>query len=148
MKTKIPPPIIAVTCIFANYLSTYIIKPFNFSYQGILGSIILALGFTCALSAILLCRKKRTTVNPLKPEEATSLVTSGIFSFTRNPMYLGLFIVITSTSIFFGAWFGLIILCFFVWYINIFQIIPEEEALQKLFGKKFEEYTQNVRRWI
>ena len=148
MKTKIPPPIIAVTCIFANYLSTYVITPFNFSNQGIVGSVIFVFGFASALSAILLFRKKQTTVDPMKPEESTSLVTSGIFSYTRNPMYLGLFIVITSTVIFFGAWFGIIILCFFVWYINTFQIIPEEEAMQKLFGKKFEEYSQNVRRWI
>ena len=50
--------------------------------------------------------------------------------------------------LFFGSWFGIIILMFFVWYINKFQIIPEEEAMEKLFGNKYSEYRQKVRRWI
>ena len=98
--------------------------------------------------AIFLFKKDKTTVNPINPEETTTLVTTGIFSITRNPMYLGLFFVISSTILFFGSWFGIIILIFFVWYINKFQIIPEEEAMEKLFGNKYDEYRQNVRRWI
>ena len=98
--------------------------------------------------AIFLFKKDKTTVNPINPEEATTLITTGIFSITRNPMYLGLFFVISSTVLFFGSWFGIIILIFFVWYINKFQIIPEEEAMEKLFGNKYNEYRKNVRRWI
>ena len=84
----------------------------------------------------------------MSPEETTTLVTTGIFSITRNPMYLGFFLVISSTILFFGSWFGIIILIFFVWYMNKFQIIPEEEAMEKLFGNKYNEYRQHVRRWI
>ena len=98
--------------------------------------------------AILLFKKYRTTVNPMKPEETTALVTTGIFSMTRNPMYLGLFFAISGTILIFGSWFGIILLIYFVWYINKFQIMPEEEAMEKLFGKKYNEYRQNVRRWI
>ncbi len=148
MKTKIPPPIIAATCIIINYYSTYLISSFSFSYQVIVGVILLIIGFTLAISAIYLFRKQKTTVNPMNPEETTSLVTSGIFSYTRNPMYLGLLIIITSTAIFFGSWFGPFVLLFFVWYINTFQIIPEEKAMNNLFQKQFEEYKKNVRKWI
>ena len=84
----------------------------------------------------------------MKPEETTTLITTGIFSITRNPMYLGLFFVTFSTVLFFGSWFVIIILMFFVWYITKFQIIPEEEAMEKLFGVKYDEYRQKVRRWI
>ena len=84
----------------------------------------------------------------MKPEETTVLVTTGIFSITRNPMYLGLFFVIFSTVLFLGSWFGIIILMIFVWYITKFQIISEEEAMEKLFGDKYDEYRQNVRRWL
>ena len=63
-------------------------------------------------------------------------------------MYLGLFFVICSTVLLFGSWVGIIILIFFVWYINKFQISPEEEAMEKLFGNKYNEYRKNVRRWI
>ena len=148
MKTKIPPPIIALTCIVVNYLSTYLINPIKFPNIEIIGGLILFLGAATAMLATLLFKKDKTTVNPMNLEETTTLVTTGIFSITRNPMYLGLFLSILSTILFFGSWFGIIILMFFVWYINKFQIIPEEEAMEKLFGNKYDEYRQNVRRWI
>ena len=148
MKTKIPPPIIALICIVINYLSTYLINPIKFPNIEIIGGLILLLGVATAVLATLLFKKDKTTVNPINPEETTTLVTNGIFSITRNPMYLGLFLIISSTILFFGSWFGIIILMFFVWYINKFQIIPEEEAMKKLFGNKYDDYRQNVRRWI
>ena len=148
MKTKIPPPIIALICIFINYLSTYLINPIKFPNIEIIGGLILLLGVVTAVLATLLFKKDKTTVNPRNPEKTTTLVTNGIFSITRNPMYLGLFFSISSTILFFGSWFGIIILMFFVWYINKFQIIPEEEAIEKLFGGKYSEYRQKVRRWI
>ena len=148
MKTKIPPPIIALICIFINYLSTYLINPIKFPNIEIIGGLILLFGVVTAVLATLLFKKDKTTVNPRNPEKTTTLVTNGIFSITRNPMYLGLFFSISSTILFFGSWFGIIILMFFVWYINKFQIIPEEEAMEKLFGGKYSEYRQKVRRWI
>ena len=148
MKTKIPPPIITLTCIVINYLSTYLINPIKFPNIKIIGVLILLVRLATVMIAIFLFKKDKTTVNPINPEEATVLVTTGIFSITRNPMYLGLFFVICSTVLFFGSWFGIIILIFFVWYINKFQIIPEEEAMEKLFGNKYSKYRQNVRRWI
>jgi len=148
MKTKIPPPIIAITFIVINYLSTYLIDPFKFPNIEIIGVLILLVGLVTAMLAIRLFKKDKTTVNPINPEESTTLVTIGIFSVTRNPMYLGLFFVISSTVLFFGSWFGIISLTFFVWYISKFQIIPEEEAMEKLFGNKYNDYKKNVRRWI
>ena len=148
MKTKIPPPIIALICIVLNYLSTYLINPIKFPNTEIISGLIFLLGLFTAIFAILLFKKDKTTVNPIDPEETTTLVTTGIFSITRNPMYLGLFFLISSTVLFFGSWFGIIILIIFVWYINKFQIIPEEQTMEKLFGKKYNDYRQNVRRWI
>ena len=148
MKTKIPPPIIALGCIIINYLSTYLINPISFPISEIIGGLILLVGIATTVSAILLFKNYKTTVNPMRPEESTTLVTTGIFSITRNPMYFGLFFVIFSTVLFFGSWFGIIILMFFIWYITNFQIIPEEEAMEKLFGNKYDEYRQNIRRWI
>ena len=148
MKTKIPPPIIALMCIAINYLSTHFVNPFKFPNIEIIGVFILLAGLVTAFLGYLLFKKYKTTVNPINPEETTILVTTGIFSISRNPMYLGLFFVICSTVLFFGSWFGIIILMFFVWYINKFQIIPEEETMEKKFGNKYNEYKKNVRRWI
>tara|TARA_X000001036_G_scaffold238278_1_gene222255 strand:+ start:8971 stop:9432 length:462 start_codon:yes stop_codon:yes gene_type:complete len=148
MKAKIPPPVIAIACIVINYLSTLLITSFTFSNQRAIGGVILMFGFFTAISAVSLFRKNRTTINPMKPEDTTTLITTGIFFYTRNPMYLGLLLIVISTLMFFGAWFGLIVVCFFIWYINTYQIQPEEEALQKLFGDQFTEYSKKVRRWF
>ena len=148
MKTKIPPPIVALICIAINYLSTYLMNPIKVPNIEKIGGLILFIGLLTAMLAILLFKKNKTTVNPMSPLKTTTLVTTGIFSITRNPMYLGLFFVISSTILFFGSWFGITSLMFYVWYINKFQIIPEEEAMEKLFGNKYHEYRQNVRKWI
>ena len=148
MKAKIPPPVIAIACIVINYLSTLLITSFTFSNQRAIGGVILMFGFFIAISAVSLFRKNRTTINPMKPEDTTTLITTGIFFYTRNPMYLGLLLIVISTLMFFVPWFGLIVVCFFIWYINTYQIQPEEEALQKLFGDQFTEYSKKVRRWF
>ena len=120
MKTKIPPPIVALICIVINYLSTYLINPIKFPNIEIIGSLILFLGLVTAVLATLLFKKDKTTVNPRNPDKTTTLVTNGIFSITRNPMYLGLFFSISRTILFFVFLFCIIILMFFVWYINKF----------------------------
>ena len=94
-------------------------------------------------------RKAQTTVNPLSPEQATSLVSGGIYRFTRNPMYLGMLLVVIASGIF---WQHLVALAvgavFFFAYINRFQITPEEQAMEKLFGDEFRTYCERARRWL
>ncbi len=131
MKTKIPPPIIALICIIINYFFCYLINPVKFANIEIIGGLILLLGLITAAVAISMFKKNKTTVNPMAPEETKTFVTTGIFSMTRNPVYPGLFFVISSTILFFGSWSGIIILMFFIWYINKFQIIPEEEQMER-----------------
>ncbi len=92
--------------------------------------------------------KAKTTVNPVKPESASTVVDSGIFSYTRNPMYVALLLVIIAL----GLWWQhlSVILCsvLFVAYMNRFQIKPEERALERLFGEDYVDYKNQVRRWI
>ena len=99
--------------VFFNYLSTYLINPIKFPNTEIIGGLIFLVGLVTAMLAIIVFKKNKTTVNPMNLEETTTLVTTGIFSLTRNPMYLGLFFVICSTILFFGSWSGIIILIFF-----------------------------------
>ena len=108
---------------------------------GLTGIVVMAAGVS-AFS------KSKTTVNPLKPEEATSLVISSIYTRTRNPMYLGLLLILTGIALFLGSALAFCVLPFYVLYMNLFQIIPEEEALTKLFGDQFNSYCGDVRRWI
>mgnify|MGYP003627287777 CR=1 FL=1 len=90
----------------------------------------------------------KTTVNPHKPENSSSVVKNGIYKYTRNPMYLGLLIVLIAFTLYLGNGFSFLMIPVFIWYMNTYQIKPEEEMLINLFGDEYIEYQQKVRRWI
>ena len=148
MKTKIPPPILALIMIVLIYLSSFFIESTTFNYQGSLSVLVLILGLACAIPSFKLFARYKTTISPLKPSDATALVTEGMYRYSRNPMYLGLLLLTIASTIWFGTWFGIIINILFIFLINFLQIIPEEEALLEIFGEEYEEYRKNVRRWI
>ncbi|MDB9926658.1 isoprenylcysteine carboxylmethyltransferase family protein [Hyphomicrobiales bacterium] len=151
MKTKIPPPLVALivmllTFLSRDYLDIFYLHP---HLQRTLFLLFLVIGVSVIFLATRQFKISKTTVNPLKPETASSLVTSGIFRRTRNPMYLGLTSLLISFSIYFSSVFGIIIyLPLFISYITIFQIIPEEDAMNKLFSNDYKSYCLKVRRWI
>lgn len=93
-------------------------------------------------------RRAKTTVNPVKPGSASVLVAGGIYRLTRNPMYLGFFVVLLGWAIFLANIFAFLLLPAFVFYMNRFQIEPEEKALVALFGQTFVAYKTRVRRWL
>ena len=93
-------------------------------------------------------RKARTTVNPWRTESSSALVVSGIYRWTRNPMYLGLMLALAGWGLFLASPFALLLACCFVPYMNRFQIRPEERALEKTYGEEFLGYRERVRRWI
>ena len=148
LKTKIPPPIIAIAFIVILYISSLWMDRFIFEGQSIFSLFIFILGLGCVLSASTQFRRINTTVNPLHPESASYLVVDGIFKFTRNPMYVGLCAAILAFGFYVGTWFVFILLPLFVISINYLQIVPEEVALQKLFGDEYVSYCNSVRRWI
>lgn len=89
-----------------------------------------------------------TTVNPLRPDLASSLVVCGIYQYSRNPIYLSLTLILLSWGIYLSNILSLVFIVLFVQYINRFQIEPEERALSKLFGEQFVQYQSQVRRWF
>ena len=148
MNNKIPPPIVAFICGLAIYLSKSFFNQFYNFNNNIISLFLVILGLAIFLSAIKSFRRQKTTVNPLKPRQASSLVTSGIFKFSRNPMYLGMLIVLLSISFKFNLIGGIITSLFFFVFITKFQIIPEEVAMNELFGDQFIDYTKKTRRWV
>ena len=106
------------------------------------------LGAIAAFTGILAFRAKGTTTNPSRPEEASTLVTGGIYKLTRNPMYLGMVIILVGGVIRTANPFTLLSVIAFMWYITKFQIRPEEKVLTDLFGEEYEKYRRKVRRWI
>ena len=148
METKIPPPIVTLIFGFATYLSRKIFPEIEIQYSSFFGIFLLLLGFFILISAVKLFRNDKTTVNPLSPEQATKLVTNGIFKLSRNPMYLGMAVILASVAVFFNIIGGIISMALFCLYITKFQIIPEEKAMKELFAQDFERYMQATRRWI
>lgn len=93
-------------------------------------------------------KKAKTTVNPTKPESSSSLVQDGIYQYTRNPMYLGMAIFLIGFGIFLNSVYAIILVLAFIGYMTLFQIKPEEAALKKVFGKEFQKYQEQTRRWL
>jgi protein-S-isoprenylcysteine O-methyltransferase Ste14 len=106
------------------------------------------IGAVTCLSGVVSFRREKTTVNPMKPDSASSLVVSGIYKYTRNPMYLGLVLVLLGWAAFLSNLASLALLPAFVVYISRFQIEPEERVLTSLFPHEYPPYRAKVRRWL
>lgn len=110
--------------------------------------IIVLVGVVITLSGAYAFNKAQTTVNPLAPEQSSSLVNFGIYKFTRNPMYLGFLLFLIGWGVYLASAYSLLVLPMFILYMNAFQISPEERALANKFGEEFEQYKTSVRRWL
>ena len=113
-----------------------------------LAVVLAAGGLGFILVSTLALRRFRTTVNPLKPETASALVTSGIYQISRNPIYVGFALILVGWAAYLASPLALIGVVVFVLFINRFQIAPEERAMVKLFGAEFGNYRAKVRRWL
>jgi protein-S-isoprenylcysteine O-methyltransferase Ste14 len=149
LDALIPPPIvttIAIACIwFANRTGWG-----NVAWQvpHWLVGILIGFALLLMLLAVIEMFRQRTTVNPLTPNRSSALVTNGIFKFSRNPIYLGDALLVVAAGLFFSNLVFVPALAAFITYINRFQIIPEERALQSKFGQAFNNYLGQTRRWF
>lgn len=150
IELKIPPPALALLIAVAMWGVALATSRFEITavFRNAAAILIAIVGFAFAISGVLAIRRARTTISPVKPEAATSLVTSGVYRFTRNPMYLGLCFVLVAWAVFLSSAWAFLGPVAFVLYINRFQIAPEERVLSKLFGPVFVEYQSKVRRWL
>ena len=145
---KIPPPLIVLTLIISIYFSSKKIDLINIPFQLEISFFILSLGILVFINPVLKFIKSKTTINPIQFEETNRLVTSGIFKYSRNPMYLGMLMIIISTSIFYLNIYSILTPFLFVFWINKFQIKREEAFLAEKFGKEYLSYKNKTRRWL
>lgn len=150
MKLKVPPAITtALVAVIMWVITTYLFwNALIFSVPNWIPVIIATLSILLGVAGLVQFHSHQTSIDPHKPEKATSLVHSGIYRFSRNPMYLGLLLLLVAYGCYLGAGHSLLILPLFVWYMNEFQIKPEEEILLQKFGADYQTYKKNVRRWI
>ena len=147
MKTLIPPPIVTIVFLFVIFFTKDLFR-FSLTLPSLLGLIIILAGVMIIFIAARQFKAVNTTINPIKPENASVLVNKGIFSYSRNPMYLGMLLIIIGFSIIHNLMAVLVIMPLWVIYITNFQIIPEEEAMKILFKEDFLNYCKKTRRWV
>jgi len=130
----IPPPVYGAATLLAIWLlqKHHPIIQTDAQWPLIGGCIIIAIGLIIDVVSILNFKSASTTINPLKPENSSSLVQRGFYSISRNPMYLGMAIMLT------GA----------VLVVTVMQILPEEKILEEIFGEEYRTYKLRVPRWV
>ena len=145
---KIPPPVIVLILVVSNFLSSKKIDMINIPNQTLVSIIILLIGVFILIVPVSRFIKSKTTVNPIKFKKVNKLITSGIYKYSRNPMYLGFLMIVISTSIYYLNIFSIITPILFYFWINRFQIKREEIFLTKKFGQKYISYKSKTRKWI
>lgn len=150
LECKIPPAVLfAADAVLMGVIYKYLpILSYSLPLRKQLLWIFFAAGVLIGLAGLAAFWKRRTTIDPHRPEKASAIVRYGIYKFSRNPMYLGLLVILTGIAIYFANLINILLLIGFVLYMNRFQIIPEERAMAKKFGDDFSDYKKSVRRWI
>lgn len=150
LELKVPPPVVAVALAFAMWAVARVAIPLDvpFYLRVAVAAGIALVGGAFSVAGITAFRRAKTTVNPMKPETTSSLVTDGVYRVTRNPMYVGLTCVLLAWAMFLCVPWTLAGPVAFMAYITRFQIAPEERVLIATFGEAYRGYMTNVRRWL
>lgn len=150
LELKIPPVAVLLLCGGGMWLLSSLVPElsFDFPLRKLLSAIAVVAGLGIGVAGIVAFRAARTTFDPRYPDRASSVVRTGVYRHTRNPMYVGLLLSLLGWAIYLANPLSLIGLPAFVLYMNRFQIQPEERALKEGFGEEYRAYLNDVRRWI
>ncbi len=146
-KIIIPPVYFLVTVVIMTVLNYFapirhiLHPPVTYS-----GAIFIVIGFIITIWSAVLFNKAGTAIKPF--DESTHLVTKGMYQVTRNPMYLGMVVILLGIALLFGTFTPFIPIPIFVWLIQTIFINNEEIALERTFGDEYREYKERVRRWL
>jgi protein-S-isoprenylcysteine O-methyltransferase Ste14 len=117
-------------------------------YTAEAGTVFIVIGMVVVGLGIREFSRLQTTVNPLDLTASTRLATQSIYRYTRNPMYLGLTLILVGWGLHLDSPVNVLCVIAFVIIMNEWQIKPEEAALRELFGEEYEAYCRRVRRWL
>ncbi len=150
LELKIPPAI--VTLIIAAgmwWIDQYLVFGWaEFDLAIWLSTIFLGIGGVFGGMGLVEFFKESTSIDPHKPQKASNLVTTGIYSISRNPMYMGLLSILVGYGLYLGNVLSIVLISLFMGYMNRYQIIPEEKVMEEKFGEEFRKYKSEVRRWL
>ena len=150
LEHKVPPPVVAALVAAGMWgiagLGPQL--PIGRGPAWLAVAILVTTGLAFDVLGIMAFRASRTTVNPLKPELASALVTGGVYRVTRNPMYVGMVFLLLAWAVYLSAVVPFAGIVVFILYITRFQIQPEERVLKGIFGDEYSTYAARVRRWL
>ena len=150
LALKVPPVAQVIITAAAMYGVSKMVPSLTFLLNG---STALAvglgvIGMSLGVMGVTQFRIAQTTPNPQALEKVSSLVTSGIYRYSRNPMYLGLVLILLGWAFYLSHFLAFVLLPVFILYMTRFQIQPEEQMMARKFGKTYQAYLNKVRRWI
>ncbi|MDX2102937.1 MAG: isoprenylcysteine carboxylmethyltransferase family protein [Alphaproteobacteria bacterium] len=150
LNTRVPPPVIVVLVglIMVGLTEVGPDLQLDRTLRWLLATVIAALGLAVMLVAAWSFRQAGTTLNPRAVERTSALVTTGAFTISRNPMYLGMLALTVALALVLGGIAAFLGPVLFWAYITRFQILPEELVLARRFGAEFDAYRERVRRWL
>jgi protein-S-isoprenylcysteine O-methyltransferase Ste14 len=150
LELRVPPPVVTACFALLMWFAGTAVPLLDFDVPARSAAVLTLAGAGVAIgiTAFFRFRQASTTINPMAPEEASALVITGAYRWTRNPMYLGMLVILVAWALWLSNAGAFLLLPLFVAYLTRFQIVPEERALQARFGAEFERYCQSVRRWL
>lgn len=150
LELKVPPVAQVVVHALGMWFVSRNTPPLSMTIPGSLwfSIILLGAGVAVALAGVLAFRKARTTVDPTHPDASSSVVSTGVYRWSRNPMYVGILLVLGGWAFYLSHALAFAFLPVFVLYMNRFQIHPEEKAMCSKFGAEYRTYMGSVRRWL
>ncbi len=150
LENKIPPPLFAIIVAIAMWCTSMLSPALHVPFEPhvFLAAFVACVGGVFAAAGAISFWRAKTAVNALKPASASSLVTSGVYRITRNPMYVGSLFALIGWAIFLSNLSTILGPVLFMLYIHRFQIIPEQRALSAKFGQAYTDYARRVRPWL
>jgi len=150
LELRVPPLAVLVACAAVQFGIAKALPALHWPARGlrVLAIVLAVVGLAVCGLGVFEFRRSATTVDPTRPANASSIVASGIFRYSRNPMYLGFALLLVAWSAWLQNVAGVAVAAFFVAYLTRFQVLPEERALVERFGSEYAQYRERVRRWL
>jgi len=150
LKLFVPPPIVGLCTALVMGLCPFAAPGWviQFPGQAIVTVLFALVGVMIDAASLVGFIRAKTTVNPIHPERARTLVVSGFYRFSRNPMYLGMLLLLVAWLLWLGTPLALLPIGGFLWFLTRYQIVPEEKILREKFGADYDAYCKRVRRWM
>ena len=150
LELKVPPLVVLGVMALAMWATVRATPQLIVLYAGrsFIACVLAATGIAVMLAGVLAFRRANTTVNPHLPANSSCVVTTGIYRLTRNPMYVGMLLVLAAWAAYLSNAAAPVFVLAFALYITRYQIVPEERVLGSKFGAPYEAYRDSVRRWF